>query len=171
MGDLPAFRVSVVEKPFFNTAVDYTGTFHVKMTNGRGIKSQKAYIAIFVCICMATRAVHIELVSDMMATAFIAAFRRFVSRRGKISNLYSDNATNFVLSNKIFQENIEQMNEEGYHAEICDELTKSKTRWFFSPHGAPHFNGLAEAAVKSVKLHLKKLLVTSNYPSKNSPRC
>lgn len=50
MGDLPASRVSVVEKPFFNTAVDFTGAFHVKMTNGRGIKSQKAYIAILVCM-------------------------------------------------------------------------------------------------------------------------
>lgn len=37
-------------------------------------------------------------------------------------------------------------------------LLKQKTQWFFSPAGAPHFNGLAEAAVKSCKLHLKKTI-------------
>lgn len=31
----------------------------------------------------------------------IAAYRRFVSRRGTVKNLYSDNGTNFVRSNKI----------------------------------------------------------------------
>lgn len=39
-----------------------------------------------------------------------------------------------------------------------DELSKHGTKWFFSPPGAPHFNGLAEAGVKSVKLHLMKTI-------------
>lgn len=38
------------------------------------------------------------------------------------------------------------------------ELKKHKTCWFFSPAGAPHFNGLAEAAVKSCKLYLKRTI-------------
>lgn len=156
MGNLPSARVNVVEKPFYNTAVDYTGAFYVKMTNSRGCKSQKAYVAIFVC--MATKAIHVELVSDMTAKAFIAAFRRFVSRRGAIKNLFSDNGTNFVLSNKILAENITSIDKNEYHETICTELAKAKTNWFFSPPGAPHFNGLAEAAVKSVKLHLKKTI-------------
>lgn len=32
------------------------------------------------------------------------------------------------------------------------------TKWHFSPASAPHFNGLAEAGVKSVKSHLKKTI-------------
>ncbi|XP_062714182.1 uncharacterized protein LOC134290963 [Aedes albopictus] len=53
----------------------------------------KVYVAIFICFC--TRAVHIELVSDLMSAASLAALRRLVARRGKISELHSDNATTF----------------------------------------------------------------------------
>ena len=45
---------------------------------------------------MATKAVHIEVVSDLTTEAFIGALKRFTARRGKPSNIYSDNATNFV---------------------------------------------------------------------------
>ena len=155
MADLPALRVSANEKPFTNTAVDYTGAIHVKLTNGRGYKTKKAYIAIFVC--MSTKAIHVEAVTDMTAEAFIAAYRRFVARRGVVRNLFSDNGTNFVLSNKILLENMQNIDDR-YDDEICQELAKSGTRWHFSPPGAPHMNGLAEAAVKSVKLHLKRTI-------------
>ncbi len=37
-----------------------------------------------------------QSISDLSTAAFIAGFRRFVNRRGRCSNLYSDNATNFV---------------------------------------------------------------------------
>lgn len=156
MGDLPKSRVTVVPKPFFNTAVDYTGAVMIKMSNGRGFKTQKAYIAIFVC--MSTKAIHIEAVSDMTADAFIAAFRRLVARRGAIRNFYSDNGTNFVRANKILQENAADVNESEYNKAICEEFLRHGTKWFFSPPGGPHFNGLAEAGVKSVKHHLKKTI-------------
>lgn len=155
MADLPANRVNAVEKPFSNTALDYTGCISIKLAGGRGHKSQKAYISIFVC--MATKAIHLELVSELTAAAFIAAFRRFVARRGAVRNLYSDNGTNFVSANKILQENAD-IEEEEYHAEVCNELRKNDTKWHFSPAGAPHFNGLAEAAVKTVKMHLLKTI-------------
>lgn len=114
------------------------------MSNARGCKSQKAYIAIFVC--MATKAIHIEAVTDMTATAFITAFRRFVARRGSVRALYSDNDTNFVRANTILIENNDALNEEEYNDTVYEELRKNKTK----PPGAPHFNGLAEAAVESV---------------------
>lgn len=155
MADLPTPRVTPMQKPFTSVAVDYTGAVHVKITNGRGYKTKKAYIAIFVC--MATKAMHIEAVTDMTAEAFIAAYRRLVSRHGVIRNIYSDNGTNFVGSNKILQENFENIDDD-YEEIVCTELAKSGTQWHFSPPGAPHFNGLAEAAVKSVKLHIKKTI-------------
>lgn len=156
MADLPAARVKVVKKPFYNTAVDYTGAISIKTSNLRGCQAQKAYISIFVC--MATKAIHIEAVTALTAEAFIAAFRRFVARRGAVHALYSDNGTNFVKANKILLENLTTLDENEYHSTICEELKQHKTKWFFSPAGAPHFNGLAEAAVKSCKLHLKKTI-------------
>lgn len=153
MAQLPGARVNTVNKPFTNTALDYTGAINVKMSNGRGFKTHKGYIAIF--ICMSVKAIHIEAVTDMTAEAFIAAFRRFTARRGTVTNIYSDNGTNFVRANKILMENLEAIeDEDAHHAKICSELMNKKIKWHFSPPGGPHFNGLAEAAVKTVKFYL-----------------
>lgn len=157
MANLPVSRVKP-EKPFANSAVDYTGTFFIRVNSGRGYKKFKAYVAIFVC--MSTRAIHVEVVSDMTAEAFIAAFRRFVARRGAVRHIYSDNGTNFGAANKILQENMCQ-GESEYNEVICNELTKCGTTWHFSPPGAPHFNGLAEAGVKTVKRHIKATISDS----------
>lgn len=150
MADLPAVRVEAYEKPFTNVAVDYTGAVNYKLAKGRGYKTSKAYIAIFVC--MSTKAIHIELVSDLTAEACIAAFRRLIARRGNIKNIYSDNGTNFVKANK----DLFQLCDTQFVNEFANELAKMGTTWNFSPAGAPHFNGLTEAAVKSVKTFLKK---------------
>lgn len=53
-----------------------------------------AYICLF--ICFSTKAIHIELVSDLTTECFLAAFRRFVSRRGKPAQVFSDNGKTFV---------------------------------------------------------------------------
>lgn len=47
-------------------------------------------------VCLATKAIHLEAVSDLSTQAFIAAFRRFSGRRGLCSHIYSDCGTNFV---------------------------------------------------------------------------
>ena len=49
-------------------------------------------------MCFASKAVHLELVSDLSTAACIAAIRRFVSRKGCPKNLYSDNGKNFIGS-------------------------------------------------------------------------
>ncbi|XP_035225552.1 uncharacterized protein LOC118198073 [Stegodyphus dumicola] len=97
MGNLPKHRVTL-ERPFFNCGVDYAGPISIKFNKGRGAKSTKGYIALF--ICLATKALHIEAVSDLTADAFLAALRRFSARRGAPSHIYSDNATNFVGANR-----------------------------------------------------------------------
>ncbi|KAJ0169328.1 hypothetical protein K1T71_015212 [Dendrolimus kikuchii] len=43
----------------------------------------------------ATRAVHLELVSDLSKEAFIAALGRFTARRGKPNTIFSDNGPTF----------------------------------------------------------------------------
>jgi hypothetical protein len=45
---------------------------------------------------MATKAMHVELTSNLTAEAFIAALRRLIARRGLIDHLYSDNGSDFV---------------------------------------------------------------------------
>jgi hypothetical protein len=64
------------------------------MSKGRGTKAQKGYIALFVC--MVTKAVHLELVSDLTSNAFIAAYKRFTARRGHCVEIHSDNAVMYA---------------------------------------------------------------------------
>ena len=60
--------------------VDNAGPISIKFNNGCGVKLTKGYIASFVCF--ATKAVHIEAVSDVTADVFIAALCYFSGRRG-----------------------------------------------------------------------------------------
>ncbi|XP_063382166.1 uncharacterized protein LOC134668654 [Cydia fagiglandana] len=97
MGDLPDSRVKPC-RPFLVTGTDFAGPIHVRMSKGRGAKSYKAYICLFVCMC--TKALHIEVVSDMTTQAFLAAFKRFVSRRGHVAEMWSDHGTSFIGTEK-----------------------------------------------------------------------
>lgn len=141
MGNLPISRVQQ-QRPFMNCGVDYAGPINVRTSKGRGQKSYKGYLAIIVCL--ATKAIHIEVVSDGTAEAFLSAYRRFAGRRGAAANIYSDNGTNFVLANKLIQ--IEsKAEEEEYNNTIYNEMLKVNTQWHFIPPSSPHFGSLWEA--------------------------
>ncbi|XP_063626381.1 uncharacterized protein LOC134797975 [Cydia splendana] len=154
MGNLPVVRVKP-SRPFLISGVDFAGPITCRMSKGRGAKTYKAYIALFVC--MSTKAIHLELVSDMTTEAFIAAFKRFVSRRGHCKELWSDHGTTFVAAEK----ELLKMWQQGRN-EIPEDLLKSLddrgTRWRYIPPGAPNFGGLWEAGVKSTKYHLKRIM-------------
>jgi Integrase core domain. len=94
MGELPKARVNE-SKPFVHTGTDYTGFINVTMGKRRGVISQKAYICIFVCLC--TKAIHLELAADLSTDAFMAAFKRFLARRGAVSVMYSDGGKTFSV--------------------------------------------------------------------------
>lgn len=154
MGNLPPNRINPA-RPFIHTAVDYSGFIKVRSTRGRGQHSTKAYIALFVCLV--TKAIHLELVTDLTSTAFIAAYKRFTGRRGLCQDVYSDNGTNFVGANKELHKNHRASVKE-VHNEIGSALAQDGTSWHFSPPLAPHFNGLAEAGIKSTKTLLKRII-------------
>ncbi|XP_037942682.1 uncharacterized protein LOC119675547 [Teleopsis dalmanni] len=105
MGDLPEYRVNV-SAPFAHCGVDYAGPLLIKCSKGRGQKTFKGYVAVFVC--MATKALHLELVSDMTSDSFLAALKRLFARRGKCSHVYSDNGTNFVGASKKLDKDLQQ---------------------------------------------------------------
>ena len=67
------------------------------------IRSGRNSLKIYVCIfnCLATRAVHFEIVQSLEASAFIQAYRRFCNRRNvKPTDVYSDNGRNFGAADK-----------------------------------------------------------------------
>lgn len=110
---------------------------------------------------MVTRAIHLEAVTDLSAKGFIAAFRRFISRRGHCQDLYSDNATNFVGADKMLQNMLREARKDNPN-ELMDLLSLESTTWHFIPPYAPNFGGLWEAGVRCVKTHLRKVIGDKN---------
>lgn len=104
-------------------------------------------------VCLVTRAIHVELVSDATTQAFIAALKRMVSRRGIISRIVSDNGTNFVGANNYLRSVVEQLERDSGTLE-----EQFKFKWKFITPGAPHHGGIYEAAVKSVKHYLVRVI-------------
>ncbi|XP_076301671.1 uncharacterized protein LOC143219688 [Lasioglossum baleicum] len=153
MGQLPSRRVTTA-RAFVNTGVDYAGPFHWRTMRGRGAKVLKGYLALFVC--MATGAVHLEFASDYTADAFIAAYKRFTGRRGICRTLSSDCGTNFIGANAELRRMFTRASQEAQY--IADSLANLGTQWIFNPPSAPHFGGKWEAAVKSTKFHMRRVI-------------
>ena len=153
MADLPIDRVSSI-RAFHSVGTDFAGPYLVKASLLKNAKSVKAYLCVF--ICTATKAVHLEVVSSLSVEAFVAAFTRFVSRRGLPSIVRSDNGSNFVGANKELKELYKFMLT--YYNNISDELKRNNINWKFNPPQAPHFGGLFESAVKSSKNLLKRVI-------------
>ncbi|XP_076660838.1 uncharacterized protein LOC143364295, partial [Halictus rubicundus] len=101
------------------------------------------------------RAVHLEVVGDLTTDAFLAALKRFIARRGICSNIYSDNGTNFVGANNELNELHRVLRED---ERVNRFVSDKKISWHFMPTLSPHFGGLWEAAVKSFKHHLRRVV-------------
>ncbi|UYV74110.1 hypothetical protein LAZ67_11002138 [Cordylochernes scorpioides] len=142
MGELPLERV-VPSRPFQRVGVDLAGPIITKPMLKRSKILFKTYFFY-------SFAIHVEVVSDLTAEAFIATLRRFTSRRGLPSDLFSDNATNFKLANIILLDFYRELNIQNFCAQ-------RGIRWHFIPPSAPHFGGLWEAGIKSVESHLIKV--------------
>lgn len=145
MAALPRDRVQCT-RPFTVTGVDFAGPIYIR-SGLRRVAAKKAWIAVFVCF--STKAIHLELVDDLSSKSFIATLRCFMSRRGKCAKIYSDNGTNFVGAQK---ELVSMMKKASV------DLEKEGIEWHFNPPAAPHFGGIWESAVKSMKHHLKRVI-------------
>lgn len=161
MGQLPTARTQL-EFPFLNCSVDYAGPVFIADRKGRGCKLIKSYLCIFVCL--AVKAVHIELATDLTKEAYMAALNRFVARRGKPQSILSDNGTNFVGASNELQKLL-------LESDVAHEVAQQGIEFTFSPPHSPHFNGIAEAAVRSTKHHLKRLLQLTHFTFEEMATC
>lgn len=152
MGELPEARVKQ-SFPFLHSGIDYAGPFHIRAYKGRGHKTYKGYIAIFVCL--STKALHIEVVSDLGTDAFLAACRRFMSRRGSSLHMYSDNGSNFVGAARLLSKEIKSIIQ---NHQTQEKMLAMGINWHFNPPAAPHQGGIWESAVKSMKHHLRRVI-------------
>ncbi|GFV84845.1 integrase catalytic domain-containing protein [Trichonephila clavipes] len=137
MGSLPRERVNP-SFPVLHTGIDYYGPFFIRYKHQRKGTYQKIYVAIFVCLAL--KAVHLEIVSDLTTDAFLATLKRFVARRGKCATISSDNAKNFVRANRELKRlhNLLKFPEE----KLSSYLSSEGISWNFMPPRAPNFGGL-----------------------------
>lgn len=150
MGNLPIERITPTY-PFVQCGVDYAGPVLILNRKGRGAKTEKAYICLF--ICFVTRATHLELVSNLSADAYNLALKRFISRRGKPNVIFSDNGRNFVGLMNEFKNFLLNCS-----SDIVEYARAQQIEFKFIPPYSPHFGGLWEAGVKSCKYHLIRVL-------------
>ena len=155
MGQLPAERITP-DIVFSHVGIDYAGPLLTKFGYVRKPTLKKAYVCVFVSL--STKAVHLELVSDLTTEAFIACLRRFVARRGKPTNIWSDHGTNFIGAARQLNELYTFLKEKKTTEVISRFCSDQSITWDFIPEHVPHFGGLWEAAVKSFKRHLYRIM-------------
>lgn len=163
MSELPEVRIRPAP-PFQHVGVDMAGPYSMRITDkvrtntrNRLLPELKGWIAVFVCLV--TRAVHLEPTEGMSADDFLAAYQRFVCKRGHPEKLYSDNGTNFIGSDTELQKAFKM-----WKAEPIQHLVHlSGTEWHFITPSAPHEGGIWEAAVKAMKHHLKRVMGPQKY--------
>ncbi|XP_054711310.1 uncharacterized protein LOC129220901 [Uloborus diversus] len=156
MGNLPSERVNP-SPSFKECGIDFCGPFSIKYKNQRKGTLNKIFVALFVCL--ATKAIHLDIVTDLKSESFIATLKRFFARRGKSSTILTDNGTTFVGANTELKK---------LHAlvknpddTLSDYLASEAIYWKFIPPRSPNFGGLWEAGVKSFKHHLKRSVGSS----------
>lgn len=159
MGDLPEARLTP-KRPFFNCGLDYAGPFNIKSSKIRNSKILKSYLCLFVCF--ATKAVHLEIVSDLTTEAFLNALKRFIARRGKCQNIFSDCASNFVGANREIKDLYKLISDKETNVKLKDYLCHEGINWNFIPARSPHFGGLWESHIKIAKEYMKKVVGNSS---------
>ena len=123
MTDLLTSRMTIHKKLFANTDCDYMGPFTFK----RCKSERKAWGLLFTCI--ATRAIHVELVISLNLSVFIMAFSRFIDLKGPVSS-FSDNGTIFKAIIQVFRQLLQ-------FDELRAFFRKKKLTWEFISSYSP----------------------------------
>lgn len=154
MSDLPQERTRRAN-PFEYTTLDLFGPFEVRDTVKKRVK--KKVWGVVYC-CMASRAVHADLVDDQSSESFLQAYSRFAALRGHPKKLWSDRGSNFVGARPALRE-LHRHLACLKKASVENMVAKNGTQWQwdFHPADSPHRNGAAEAAVKLIKRALHSL--------------
>ncbi|XP_046556868.1 uncharacterized protein LOC124266100 [Haliotis rubra] len=147
MNDLPKARLRLYKPVFYSTGIDCFGPMSIKI----GRRVEKRWGVLFKC--MTTRAIHLELLDSLSTDAFLMAFWRFISRRGKPFEVLSDQGTNFKGADAELQRAFSMM-----EPVLIDRLSEQKIRWKYNPPNSPHFGGVWEREIKSLKSALRVIL-------------
>jgi len=144
---LPTDRV-IPQKPFGVTGIDFARPLYIKVESNM----RKGYIALFTCAT--TRAVHLELCTDMSTNEFLLALQRFVGRRGLPHTIYTDNTQTFHATNK----HLAQLWSSLFAAKTHQFLAHHNIHWKFIAPRAAWWGGWWERMIGTTKHCLHKVL-------------
>ncbi|XP_077255210.1 uncharacterized protein LOC143893559 [Temnothorax americanus] len=100
----------------------------------------------------------LRVVSDLSSDGFIAALRRFVSRRGLPEHIYSDNGTNFVGANNQLKELYVLLNDEEHKDRINRYASDHCITVALHTAGSTTFRRLMGGHGKLFKHHFKRVV-------------
>ena len=84
---------------------------------------------------------------------FIQASRRFVARKGLVTQIVSDNDTNLVGSERELRKAAKSWNS----AQIHNFLIQKGIDWIFNPPGGSHHGGIFERQITSIQKYLSTI--------------
>ena len=122
--------------PFCRTGINLFGPIYVKQRRAR----LKRWGVLFTCFT--TRAIHLEVVEGLDTESFISSLQRFMNRRGRPDEIFSDSGTNIKGTVQEFK--IEARKFKGISAD-------QSTTFNFNPTASPHMGGVWERGIKTVK--------------------
>ena len=132
-------------QPFEYTGVDFTGAMYVR---DRGHEN-KVYACLFTCAV--SRAVHLEIVTDLSVETFLQAFRRFSNHKPLPKILISDNASTYMAAAEellsLFKSTL-----------LTETLNSKGVTWKFIPKCAPWYGGFWKRLIGLTKAAFKNVL-------------
>ena len=149
MPQMSPWPISKITKstPFSHTGLDYMGPLYVKEAN------QKIKVWICLLTCVATRALHLEIVDDMTADQFLMALRRFILRRGTPTEIICDNAKQFkaakTATERAWDDVVTNKN-------VYDYVSTKGIKWTFIVEFSPWSGRFYERLIGLVKSSLRK---------------
>ena len=91
---------------------------------------------------------------SLSTDSFISSFRRFVSRRGNVRMVRSDNGTNLRAGEKELKRALQEWNKD----KIDSWMKQKAIDWKFQPPTASHFGGAFEREIRTVIKTLASVL-------------
>ena len=126
---------------FQKASMDVAGPMIVKAgTRGR---PSKRYVLVITCTV--TRAVALEALNSLDLPTFIMAFERFLAEHNKPEEVLTDNFSTFRSADKVLADLISTLCQGDLETQYPD------IKWRFTPPHTPHYNGVTERLIATVK--------------------
>ena len=150
MANLPPQRCMSGGAPFQYVGCDVFGPFKVRYRRSE----VKRYACIFTCFN--SRAVHLEKLDDLSADEFINALIRFCARRGRPTQIWSDNGTNFVGGHNELKAALRNLDRD----HVIAAARQREISWVYNCPLASHQSGVWERQIRTLRKVLSGILGT-----------